>query len=250
MWLLLIAATNATRTTTRPRPSGGSSSGETEMSIMEIIIILPGLVGLAAWLVGLVGSAISIAGPARARGMAITSTAIAAIHLILVSVAFYYFYDESGALDFPGSTGMGSPAWMVVSSTLPALDAFLPLLFYLRRALEETNYIILLVAAIFEVLRLIFMQLSLKSTAVAARDHHAAGKSQFSLMATSFVIGGVLLFVLLMVVLLLEGKFRSPETYGHLGCLTILLTYAAYAAMMFLPAMAALATKRACDNRS
>jgi len=45
--------------------------------------LLTGLVGLANWIVGLTGLGLCIAGPSRARGLAIAATSVAAVHLIL-----------------------------------------------------------------------------------------------------------------------------------------------------------------------
>ncbi len=47
------------------------------------LMILLGLLGLANWIVALVGTSFCIAGPARARGLAIAATVVAAVHLVL-----------------------------------------------------------------------------------------------------------------------------------------------------------------------
>ncbi|HEX4606927.1 MAG TPA: hypothetical protein VH092_01855 [Urbifossiella sp.] len=60
------------------------------------LMVLTGLLGLAGWLVALVGLGMSIAGPQKARGLAIAATAVAFIHLVL---AFVVAIDKrSGAL--------------------------------------------------------------------------------------------------------------------------------------------------------
>jgi hypothetical protein len=47
------------------------------------LMILLGLLGLANWIVALVGTSFCIAGPGRARGLAIAATVVAAVHLVL-----------------------------------------------------------------------------------------------------------------------------------------------------------------------
>jgi hypothetical protein len=240
-WLMLLAATGAD-TGLRVRGTRGDGS------LSEVAVLLPGLVGLGAWIVGTVGCAFSIAGPARARGMAITATVFAGLHLVLTGVTFSNLHG-GGGFGMARGIGMGSPAWVVVASTLPVLDSLLPMLFYSSRAVTGGDYAVALLAAVCELLRLIFMLLALKKTAEAARDAYAAEKAHAGLMAVAAVAGGVAGFTLLMVVLLAEGGFRSFQTIGHLTILTVLVMYAAYTFMMLNPAAAALRTKDACEGR-
>lgn len=51
--------------------------------IPKSLMILLGLLGLANWIVALVGTSFCIAGPGRARGLAIAATVVAAVHLVL-----------------------------------------------------------------------------------------------------------------------------------------------------------------------
>jgi hypothetical protein len=48
--------------------------------------VMTGIMGLANWVVGLVGLGLCIAGPRRARGLAIAALSVAAVHLILAFV--------------------------------------------------------------------------------------------------------------------------------------------------------------------
>ncbi|MDB5311877.1 MAG: hypothetical protein JWO38_6079 [Gemmataceae bacterium] len=50
------------------------------------LVLVTGLLGLANWVVGLVGLSLCIAGPARVRGLAITATSVAVVHVILAFV--------------------------------------------------------------------------------------------------------------------------------------------------------------------
>jgi hypothetical protein len=205
------------------------------------------LVGLGAWIVGIIGTAFAIGGPTKSRGMAITATVFAGIHIILMGVTFSNLQDGLGF--FRGVPGLGKIAWIIVSSTLPTLNVFLPTLFYSSRSING-DYIITLLAAICEALRLVFMLMTLKAMSEAARDYDAAERSHFSLMTAILVVGGVALGSLLMAVLLREGGFKSMSTIGNLAVLTVFLMYLAYTFMMLNPALAATMTKDACHRRS
>lgn len=50
------------------------------------LVVITGVLGLAGWVVALVGFGLSIAGPAKARGLAIAATAVAVVHLVLAIV--------------------------------------------------------------------------------------------------------------------------------------------------------------------
>lgn len=55
-------------------------------SIPSALMIITGLLGLANWVVALIGLGFCIAGPARSRGLAIAATAVATIHIIMAFV--------------------------------------------------------------------------------------------------------------------------------------------------------------------
>jgi hypothetical protein len=239
LWLMLLSATGAD---TGLRVRGSRSDG----SFSEFAIVLPGLVGLGAWIVGTIGSSFAIGGPQRARGMAITATVFAGLHLVLLGVTFSNMH---GGATVARGLGVGSPAWLFVASALPALDSLLPMMIYSSRAASDGDYLVALLAAVCELLRLIFMLLAIKKTAEAARDGYAAEKAQFGLTMVAMVAGGVAAFALLMVTLLAEGAFKSFETIAHLTIFTVLVVYLGYAFMMLNPALAALQTKDACARR-
>jgi hypothetical protein len=241
-----VAGNSLSSSSSSPRSSRGGGDGDG--SIMDIIVILPGLVGLGAWIVGLVGTAFAIAGPAKARGMAITSTVFASIHLVLAGVTFSNMQEGLGSVG-RSLPGVGKIAWVFIASTLPAINSFLPMLFYQSRLING-EYIITFLAAVCEALRLVFMLMTLKAMAEAAKDYDAAEKSHFSLMTALLILGGVLIGTLLMVVLLAEGGFKSIKTVMNLLLGTVFLMYLAYTFMMVGPALAGLQTKDACNRRS
>lgn len=228
--------------------SRGSSSGDSDGSFMDVMVILPGLIGLGAWIVGTVGSSIAIAGPRKARGMAITATVFAGLHLVLTAVTFSNLQDGLGGFG-RSLPGLGKLGWIAVASTLPVLDTFVPTLFYASRGITS-DYAFALLAAVCEAGRLVFMLLTLKALAAAARDYDSAEKTQLSLLTAVSIVGGVALLTLLVAVLLREGNFKSIGTYLNLGVATVFLMYLAYTFMMLGPALAAMQTKDACARRS
>jgi hypothetical protein len=166
---------------------------------------------------------------------------------VLLGVTFSNMH--GGGTSVARGLGVGSPAWLFVASALPALDSLLPMLFYSSRAASDGDYLISLLAAVCELLRLIFMLLAIKKTAEAARDGYAVEKAQFGLAMVGMVAGGIAAFVLLVAVLLAEGAFKSFQTVAHLTIFTLLVVYLGYAFMMLNPALAALQTKDACARR-
>ena len=176
--------------------------------------------------------------------MAITATVFAFVHLVMVGVTFEGLSGKSNSL---GSSvpGLGKAAWLAVASTLPALDAFLPMVFYDSQSMS-TNYIIGVIAAACEVGRLLTAMFLLKAMALAARDFQASERSGYGIMIVLGVIGGVAILALFVVILLREGKFTSISTVLNLALGTVFLMYLAYTLMMLSPAIGAMATKDAC----
>jgi hypothetical protein len=241
VWVLATGSSSSSSSSS----SRGAGSGDGEF--LDLIVVLPGLIGLGAWLVGIVGSSIAIGGPRKARGMAITATVFAGIHLILVGVTFSNLLDGIGLLR--GAPGLGKISWVAVASTLPALDAFLPMLFYNSKAIGG-DYIIAVLAGACEIARLIFALFALKALAAAARDYEVSEKSGYGVMIVSAAIGSIVLLWLVMAIILEEGKFKSLSTVVNLGLGTVFFMYLGYAVMMLSPAIAAMATRDACGRRT
>ena len=76
------------------------------------------------------------------------------------------------------------------------------------------------------------------------------GSRALHLLTAVSIVGGVALVMLLMAVVLYEGKFKSLSTLMNLGLGTVFLMYLAYTFMMLGPALAAMQTKDACARRS
>lgn len=248
-WLVVAGASSESSSPSRGSSRGSSGGGgEGSGEFLDILVILPGLIGLCSWLVGLIGCSFAIAGPRKARGMAITATVFAAVHLLLVGVTFSNLQDGLGEFGRI-APGAGKVAWIAVASLLPAVDTFLPVLFYQSKSIGS-DYVIALLAGIAEGGRLIFGLLALKALASAAKDFDASERSGYGMMIVIGVLGGVVVLTLLVAVLLREGNFKSLNTYLNLGLGTVFLMYLAYALMMLSPAMAAFATKDACARKA
>lgn len=69
-------------------------------SIPTGLMIVPGLLGVANWVVALIGLGFCIAGPSRARGLAIATTAVAAVQ---IAMAFVVANDLKSGLFAAGS---------------------------------------------------------------------------------------------------------------------------------------------------
>jgi hypothetical protein len=246
-WLMISDAVSGSPSPRGGRSSSSGGSGD-DGTVFEMIAILPGLIGLAAWIVGLIGCSFAIAGPRKSRGMAITATVFASVHLIMVGVTFGNIQDGPSGLG-RSVPGTGKVAWLAVASALPALDAFLPMVFYQSKEMS-TNYVIGVITAVCEVGRLLTAMFLLKAMALAARDFQASERSGYGIMIVLGVIGGVILLSLFVVILLHEGKFTSLSTYLNLGLGTVFLMYLGYTLMMLSPAIGAMATKDACARRS
>jgi hypothetical protein len=246
-WLAVVGESSGSGSSRGGGGRSSSGSGDGGSSFVEFLVILPGLIGLSAWIVGLIGCSFAIAGPGKSRGMAITATVFSAVHLLLVGVAFSKLQDGLSMGNMV--PGAGKAAWVAVASLLPAVDLFLPMLFYQSKAIDG-DYVIVLLAGVCEAGRLIFGLLALKALATAAKDYNASERSGYGMMIVIGVLGGVVLLALLVAVVLNEGKFKSINTVINLTLGTLFLMYLAYTLMMLAPAIAAFGTRDACARKA
>ncbi|MBM3982149.1 MAG: hypothetical protein FJ304_18175 [Planctomycetes bacterium] len=234
MWVMYLSASSGSSSSRRSSGSGGDGS------FMDVVVMLPGLVGLGGWIVGIVGTSFAIAGPKKARAMAITATALAGVHLLLTGVTFSNMQDGIG-LPLPGLRKIG---WIAMATTLWAVDALLPVLFYFSKGLNG-DFTLAILAGLCEIGRLVFMLLTLKALASAARDNDAAEKAQSGVMLSAFITGGAAILTLLVFIVIYEAKSSSLV---HLGFLTMILIFVGYTFMMLPAAMSAMQTRDACDR--
>ena len=91
--------------------------------------------------------------------------------------------------------------------------------------------------------------LTVKALAEAAKDYDASGKAQFGLIGAIVVIGAGALLILLIVILLAEGGFKSPSTVSNLASGTLFLVYLGYTGMMIAPGLAATMAQSSMNRR-
>lgn len=204
------------------------------------LFILPGLAGLANWLVAGVGLGLIISGPQKSRGLAIAAASLAGVHLILTIVSL----SQMERWMFLSSVG-----WITCVSQLPFVDMVLPFLIYSKTTGGLSGeFTIVVLAGVCEIARLILVMLTLRSLAEAARDTDAGGKCQSAVMIASAVMGGAAILVLLAIVIVVESKMTTGAR--HLMGATMTLVYLGYALMLVPAAMAAMDTKDAVDRRT
>jgi hypothetical protein len=231
------------------RSSSYSSRNTSDIaSLVEAIMVLFGLMGLGNWIVSLVGFAFCIAGPPRTRATAITTTSLAGVHLILVVLSYSFTSNMLGGFRLAFSGGTTS-SWFIFATTVPYLDTFLPALVYQSRAING-EYIVLILTGAFEVVRLIFMLLTIKGMAVEGKNYVAAERAQLGVLAASIIVGGGMILMLFIVLLLNEAKFSSIKTIASVGLGAFFLLCLAYTAMLLIPATTAGGTQRSLAQRN
>jgi predicted Zn finger-like uncharacterized protein len=216
-------------------------------SLYNVFMVLIGLIGLANWIVSLIGFAFCIAGPQRTRVSAITVTSIAGVHLIFVGLSYGITSNLMGG--FRQYSGMESPSWLIFATTMPFLNSFLPMLVYGSRAING-EYIVLILTGVLEVVRLIFTLLLIRPLAVEGKNHAAAEKAQIGVVASSIIVGGGIFLMLFIALLLGEAKFTNFKTPITIGLTAIFLLSLAYTVMLIIPAITAGITQHALAQRN
>ena len=209
------------------------------------LMVLPGIAGMANWIVALVGLGFAIAGPARAKGMAIAATSVAGVHLVLLIVCFTNLQGGFGGMGGFGF-GLGGLEWIAMVSAIPATDLLLPGLIYGSKAVGS-EFIFAVLTGGTEIARLILVLLMIQAMARAGRDNYAAEKCTTGITIASIVCGAVALVTVLITVIVIEGKLVGSAT--TLAGLTLVGGYTAYTLMLIVPGMAAVETKDALDRR-
>lgn len=155
-----------------------------------------GVIGLGGWVTALVGFGLTIAGPAKGRGLAIAAGAVSVVHLVL---AFVVAYNERAA-EFGGSV----MRWEALVSDLPSLDAVLARLVYSDRGVRDRGFVEVAfppLAGALELARLILIGLLLGSLGRVSKNHRAEGQAKFGWIAAPSAVGIAMLVVLLAAVM-------------------------------------------------
>lgn len=225
--------------------------------------LLIGPLRVLSWLLGLAGIGICLAGPPKARKLALTAAIFAGLHVLLFIIGILANAKIS-ELDFrdrparqappPGKTrsdepaldskdaGMLGLALGVGTSVLPA-EFTLPTFVYGSKVFGKGfigDVILFFLASACDIARLILVLLTLKAMADAARSYQAAGKLAIGVKSVAIVCGSFFFVTILVAVIIIEGELRSSAR--HVGSLTLLLLMLTHCLMMILPALGALQT--------
>lgn len=223
----------------------GSSMGLGGMGedTAQILMVLPGLLGTGGWVLGLVGFGMMSAGPQKARGTCIAATIMAFIHLTLMVIIFT---NAGQGMPFVGRGMLGDPRWMMMSGSMAVLEGVPTILIYASRSFGESNFLLILFAALFELLRHIVGMMAVKATAEAARDGDAGHRATLGMLSLGSTLGIATLVLTLLVVIMEQAKGGRISPFFKI----LILTYIGFAWAMFHAASAATQTRHACDRRS
>jgi hypothetical protein len=248
--LILVGVVFASDTPT-PRPRSSAFSGRHNSDLataIEIILMFVGFIGLGNWIISLVGFAFCIAGPARVRTTAITTTTIAGVHLMLICLAYSISPNMLAGIG-RYNTSMSSSSWIIFATTLPYLNSFLPMLVYGARQING-EYLVLIATGVCEVIRLIFSLLTIRGLANESKNHAAAERAQLGVVGSGIFVGGGMVLMLLVILMVVEARFNNVRASVSVGLAALLLLCVAYSVMLILPAIAAGSTQRSLAQRN
>jgi LSD1 subclass zinc finger protein len=222
-------------------------------TIPDGLMAIAGICGVGCTILTIVGTSFCIAGPSKARGLAIATVSVAGAHLILVAISYNNLTGGLGR----GGLGAVMPGadWVLLGTSIWILDLLLPGLIYGGAAGGASGELILMVlAGACELTRMIMVCLTLKAMATAAKDYTAADKSGKSVMVTCVVCGAAAIGSLLLVVILnamgpptSRSSAKFMLTLGGLGMVAICV---GYALMALTGAFAAMETKDSMASRA
>jgi len=248
------SSSSSSSSSSRRAPRGGFNdddfnSSRSSNSSAELLIKLPGLLGISNWVVAGVGFAFCIAGPVKARSMAITAASLAGAHLILVGVTINDLGSELG-----GYGGIGGGAdlgmWLVWPTTLPILDTLLPIIIMGGAKIIGGSYIVAFLAAGCELARMIFAMLLVKRLAESAKDYDAEEKAQMGVMGAAVAAGGSAILALAVALLAkagaIDGMTSAKIFYGG----SILLIYVGFTLMNAMPILSTMRLQKSLARKA
>ncbi|MFO0825135.1 MAG: hypothetical protein U0792_18780 [Gemmataceae bacterium] len=246
-----VGAFDSSSSSTSSRASSGSRGGynqyddssSSSSNTAELLVKLPGIIGIGNWLVAGVGFGFCIAGPKQARGMAITAASLAGAHLFLAGISIN---NVGGIVGAYSGGGASAGLWIFWATTLPILDSFLPVVIMGGTRHIGSDYIFALLAAGCELARLIFAMLMVKRLAEAAKDYESAERAQFGVIGAGALTGAT---VILGVLLALLAKAEAIKGFNIIIG-SILLVYVAFTAMTVMPLIATHGTRQSLARRS
>ncbi len=225
--------------------------------ITSVLGLLIGPMRVVSWLAGLAGIGLCIAGPARARKLAVASAILAAIHILLIFLGFL-IVAKLGDFDFRdrppserttsksnGPTvsmeglGMLGLGLGLGTSIVPA-EFTMPTIIYGSKLLGKGlgNIIMFPLASACDIARLILVMLTLKTMAEAAKAHDGADKCRIGAKTVAIVCGSAIVLTLFIVIIVVEGEMGKAAR--HFAGFTFLVIMLSHCLMMILPALGAM----------
>lgn len=211
----------------------------------NVLFVLAGAAGLGNWVTAGVGLGFLLAGPEKARGVTIAATVLAGVQLVIMAVIAVEITDGVRALAVLGVGGNDGLVLLPFITLIPAVDAFLPALYYSNKAGAAGDVPWQALFAVLgggcEIARLILVTLALGAHGRAARDYTADERARAGVMGVSWICGAAAVLTLVVVLMIVEGKMAKSAR--HLAGASGLLIFVGYALMVLFPALAAHAAR-------
>jgi hypothetical protein len=233
----------------RPRNTSSFSNKSSSFieDLIDLVVVSIGLIGLANWIVSIVGFGFCIAGPERSRAISIISASVAGVHLLLVIVT--YFISTNSLTGFDRFRTHSNSSTLLFTTTMPFLDFFIPILIYGAKAISG-EFVVVLLTGICEVIRIFFLLLTIRTLANEGKNHKIAERAQIGIVVSALVIGIGIFVMLLVIVLLAEIKFRNLKTMFTIGLGSFFLQCLAYTVMLVFPAITAMGARSSLTKSS
>jgi predicted Zn finger-like uncharacterized protein len=208
--------------------------------IPEGLMSVAGICGVGTTVLTLIGLSFCIAGPQKAKGMAIATVAVSGVHLVLVIINYS---NLTGGLGRGGLGGGFVPGadWILLGTVIWVPNAVLPALIYGGGRAVGGEAILLVIAGACEIARIIMVCVTLRALAAAAKDYDSAEKASKGMIAACVVCGAAALVSLLLIVIIDASK--SINTAQYLGGVGLTGICVGYALMALMAALAAMSTK-------
>ncbi len=200
--------------------------------------VLPGVLGLANWLIAGVGLGFCCAGPTKysARGLAIAAAAVAGVHFLFTVIIAS---EGRGGFDLFGGDGPAFAtkkfAWEALGSQLSSFEGAISWIIYGQGG-RRGGHVLAVIAGTVEVARFVLVVLALKAMSRAAKGYDGVEKSQMALTAVLVTVGLCMLLYTIVGVVIHEAKFTRTLWNIVFGLLALGATCQALA--MILPGMA------------
>jgi hypothetical protein len=244
VFLLLTGAMTVGDTAGSVRPRNTSTFSNKNSSfgedLADLIILTIGLIGLANWIISIVGLGFCCAGPQESRAISIITAVVCCVHLLLVVVT--YSISTNSLAGFERFGGPSNTSMLFFATTMPMVDFFIPSLIYGGQGITG-EFIVLILTGICEIIRIFFALLTIRTLANEGKNHTVAGRAQIGIVVTALVVGVGIFVMLLVIVVVREIQFRNIKTLVTILLGSFFLQCLAYTAMLIFPAITAMGAR-------